>query len=77
VRQKIGGRGVSDEELLLRWLLHEEEIAAMRAAGPIREYVTAINPLISLIEEMAQRTDLSSIHVEKPDFALTLEKRGS
>ncbi|HEY1269338.1 MAG TPA: hypothetical protein VGH16_18920 [Candidatus Binatia bacterium] len=77
VRQKIGGPGVSDEELLLRWLLHEEEIAAMRAAGPIREYVTAINPLISLIEEMAQRTDLSSIHVEKPDFALTLEKRGS
>ena len=77
VRQKIGGPGVSDEELLLRWLLHEEEIAAMRAAGPIREYVTAINPLVSLIEEMAQRTDLSRIHVEQPDFALTLEKRGS
>jgi hypothetical protein len=57
--------------------LHEEEIAAMRAAGPIREYVTAINPLVSLIEEMAQRTDLSRIHVEQPDFALTLEKRGS
>ena len=77
VRQKIGGPGVSDEELLLRWLLHEEEIAAMRAAGPIREYITAINPLVSLIEEMAQRTDLSRIHVEQPDFALTLEKRGS
>jgi len=77
VRQKIGGRGVSDEELLLRWLLHEEEISAMRAAGPIREYVTAINPLVSLIEEMAQRTDLDRIHVEKPDFVLTLEKRGS
>ena len=77
VRQKIGGPDVSDEELLLRWLLHEEEIAAMRAAGPIREYITAINPLVSLIEEMAQRTDLSRIHVEQPDFALTLEKRGS
>ena len=77
VRQKIGGPGVSDEELLLRWLLHEEEIAAMRAAGPIREYVTAINPLVALIEEMAQRTDVSRIHVEKPDFTLTLEKRGS
>lgn len=77
VRQKIGGPGVSDEELLLRWLLHEEEIAAMRAAGPIREYVTAINPLVSLIEEMAQRTDLSRIQVEKADFALTLEKRGN
>jgi len=77
VRQKIGGPGVSDEQLLLRWLLHEEEIAAMRAAGPIREYSTAINPLVSLIEEMAQRADLSKIHIEKSDFALTLEKRGS
>jgi oxaloacetate decarboxylase (Na+ extruding) subunit alpha len=77
VRQKIGGPGVSDEELLLRWLLHEEEIAAMRAAGPIREYVTAIHPLIALIEEMAQRADLSKIHVEKTDFSLTLEKRGN
>ena len=77
VRQKIGGPGVSDEELLLRWLLHEEEIAAMRAAGPIREYSTAIHPLVSLIEEMAQRADLSKIHVEKTDFSLTLEKRGN
>jgi oxaloacetate decarboxylase alpha subunit len=77
VRQKIGGPGVSDEELLLRWLLHEEEIAAMRAAGPIKEYVTAIHPLIALIEEMAQRGDLSKIHVEKTDFSLTLEKRGN
>ncbi|HTM10242.1 MAG TPA: hypothetical protein VL754_17790 [Verrucomicrobiae bacterium] len=77
VRQKIGGPGVSDEELLLRWLLHEEEIAAMRAAGPIREYSTAIHPLVALIEEMAQRVDLSKIHVEKAGFALTLEKRGN
>jgi oxaloacetate decarboxylase alpha subunit len=74
VRQKIGGPGVSDEELLLRWLLHEEEIAAMRAAGPIKEYSTAIHPLVALIEELAQRTDANQIHMEKPGFTLTLEK---
>jgi len=77
VRQKIGGPGVSDEELLLRWLLHEEEIAAMRAAGPIREYSTVINPLVALIEELARRADCSRIQMEKPGFALTLEKRGN
>jgi oxaloacetate decarboxylase alpha subunit len=74
VRQKIGGPGVSDEELLLRWLLHEEEIAAMRAAGPIKEYSTAIHPLVALIEELAQRADCNQVHMEKPGFTLTLEK---
>ena len=33
MRQKLGGPGVSDEELLLRWLLTRDEIAAMRAGG--------------------------------------------
>ena len=74
VRQKIGGPGVSDEELLLRWLLHEEEIAAMRAAGPIKEYSTAIHPLVALIKELAQRADCNQVHMEKPGFTLTLEK---
>jgi oxaloacetate decarboxylase (Na+ extruding) subunit alpha len=74
VRQKIGGPGVSDEDLLLRWLLHQEEIDAMRAAGPIKEYSTAIHPLVALIEELAQRADTDRIHMEKPGFTLTLEK---
>jgi oxaloacetate decarboxylase alpha subunit len=76
VRQKIGGRGVSDDELLLRWLLHREDIDAMRAAGPIKEYSTAIHPLVTLIEELAQRTDCNRVHMDKPGFSLTVEKRG-
>ncbi len=76
VRQKIGGRGVSDDELLLRWLLHQEEIDAMRAAGPPKEYSTLIHPLVTLIQELAQRVDSSQIHMEKPGFTLTLEKKG-
>jgi oxaloacetate decarboxylase alpha subunit len=75
VRGKIGGPGVSDDELLLRWLLRKEEIEAMRAAGPPKEYISAIHPLVTLIRELAQRTDLSRVRVEKEGFSLTLEKR--
>ncbi|MBI4490174.1 MAG: hypothetical protein HY694_13915 [Deltaproteobacteria bacterium] len=75
VRQKIGGPGVSDEELLLRWIVRKEEIEAMRAAGPPKEYLSARHPLVTLIEELAKRTDLSHVRVEKEGFSLTLEKR--
>ena len=49
VRRKIGGAGVSDDELLLRWLLRKEEIEAMRLAGPPKEYITPNPPLIPFI----------------------------
>jgi len=75
VRRKIGGRDVSDDELLLRWLLHKEEIEAMRAAGPPKEYIGARHPLVTLIQELTKRTDLSQIRVEKEGLSLTLEKR--
>ena len=74
VRRKIGGRGVSDDELLLRWLLHQEEIDVMRAAGPPKEYSTLIHPLVTLIQELVLRADCNQIHMEKPGFTLTLEK---
>ncbi|MBI4526435.1 MAG: hypothetical protein HY695_21770 [Deltaproteobacteria bacterium] len=74
VRRKIGGRDVSDDEVLLRWLLHKEEIEAMRAAGPPKEYVTATNPVLALIQELTRRTDYSEIRVQRPGLSLTLEK---
>ena len=36
LRAELGGPGVSDEELLLRFMLNKNDIAAMRAAGPVR-----------------------------------------
>ncbi|MEK7229419.1 MAG: hypothetical protein AAB154_05175 [Candidatus Binatota bacterium] len=74
VRRKIGGAGVSDDELLLRWLLRKEEIEAMRLAGPPKEYVTARHPVITLIEELTRRKDYSQIQVQKPGLSLTLGK---
>lgn len=74
VRRKIAGPGVSDDELLLRWLLRKEEIEAMRAAAPPKEYLSARHPLVTLIEELTKRTDCSQIQVQKPGFSLTLGK---
>lgn len=75
IRNKLGGPGVSDEELLLRWLLRKEEIDAMRAAGPPKEYLSARHPLVTLVRELTKRKECTQIFVQKPGLSLILEKR--
>ena len=53
MRRDLGGADVSDEELLLRWLLTKDDIAKMRAAGAAKPYVTARHPLVKLMAELA------------------------
>lgn len=75
VRQKLGGSSVSDDDLILRYIIQEEkEIQAMRAAGPPREYVTSANPLITLIHELLRQEQIGYVHVRKGDVAVTLQK---
>ncbi|OGQ49447.1 MAG: hypothetical protein A3I10_02690 [Deltaproteobacteria bacterium RIFCSPLOWO2_02_FULL_57_26] len=75
IRRKHGGPGISDEELLLRWILSKDEIAAMRAAGPPKEYLSAAQPLVALIEELSKRSDCSQIRLQKGDLLVALEKK--
>jgi oxaloacetate decarboxylase alpha subunit len=74
MRRQLGDANTSDEELLLRWLLNKEDIAAMRAAGPAKDYTTRRHPLVRLMADLAQRTDCNLLHVSKDGFALRLEK---
>lgn len=77
VREKFGGPGVSDEEMLLRAEVSAEELAAMRAAGPVREYpLDAEQPLVRLIEGLARRTDRNFIQVQKNGVTITLSRGG-
>jgi oxaloacetate decarboxylase alpha subunit len=76
MRAKFGGAGTSDEELMLRWLLTEEEIAAMRAAPAPREYAVASHPLVTLVAELAQRKDIAHLEVEKGGVSVTLNRPG-
>ena len=75
IRSKMGGAGVTDEELLLRWALRKEDIEAMRVAGPPKEYISARHPLVTLVHELTRRKDYHRIQVQKPGMSLILEKR--
>jgi oxaloacetate decarboxylase alpha subunit len=76
VRQNLGGPSVSDDELILRYIVREEnEILTMRASGPPREYFTSANPLVMLIHDLLRQEELGYVHVKKGDLSLTLQKR--
>ena len=75
VRSRFGGPSVSDEELLLRVYAGEEAVKAMVAAGSPREYLSAKQPLVRLIEELSRKKDCSRISISKTGMSLTLAKR--
>jgi len=74
VRKKMNAEGVSDEELLLRWNLSVEEIDTMRAAGAPKEYLTARQPLVKLIDALTKRTDYRQIVIQKGDMVVSLNR---
>jgi oxaloacetate decarboxylase alpha subunit len=76
-RQKLGGHGVSDDELLLRYFAGKDDVTAMRAAGPSKQYVTARQPLIVLIEELTKQSDYRQITIQKGKLSVHLEKKGN
>jgi oxaloacetate decarboxylase alpha subunit len=75
MRRKLGGRGISDDDLLLRYFAGDDEVAAMRVAAPPKNYISASRPLVALIGELTQRTDCHHITIQKGDLSLHLEKR--
>ena len=74
MKRKFGGKGVSDEELILRWITSKEDVDAMHAAGPAQEYMSAEKPIAWLVRELSKRTDLSLVNVTKPGLSLTLRR---
>jgi oxaloacetate decarboxylase (Na+ extruding) subunit alpha len=74
VRQKYGGHGVSDEELVLRVIAGEVAVKEMIAAGAPREYLSASQPLVSLIEELCRKKELTQVYIRKSDLSLEMKK---
>ena len=73
IRAKVGGPGVSDEEFLLRYMMKgEEEIRAMRAAGPSKHYFNATMPLLTLLQELEKHPRVRYIQVERGPHSLLL-----
>jgi oxaloacetate decarboxylase alpha subunit len=75
VRSKLGGPGVSDDELLMRYVVGKDDVEAMRAASGPREYVSASKPLLALLENLVRRSDCRQIYIQKDGFSVALEKR--
>lgn len=78
VRKRIGGKNISDDDLLLLYIIGEEEdIKKMRAANREQKNYTAKTPLMALVQELARQKDSRYIHVQKKDFSLTFKKNQS
>jgi len=74
-REKFGGPGVSDDEAILRYFAGEEYVAAMKAAGPPRQYARRKSPLLMLIERLIKYNNSRQIYVRHGNLTVRLEKR--
>ena len=78
IRDKLGGPGVSDEEFLLRYIMKgEEEIRAMRAAGPPRQYFNAAMPLLTLIQELGKHRQVRYVQVQRGGDSLVVQNQSA
>jgi oxaloacetate decarboxylase (Na+ extruding) subunit alpha len=77
LRKKMNAEGVSDEEFLLRWNLNVDEIETMRAAGAPKEYITARQPLVNLIDALSKRNNYRRIVIQKGATVISLQKSTS
>ncbi len=76
MRQKFGGAEISDDELLLRYIIgNDDDITAMRAAGPVREdrYAGTEMPLKALVDGLLQRDDLTYFSLQGKGISLVME----
>jgi len=46
---------------MLRYFAKKDDVAAMKAAGPPKEYPSSRRPLVMLIEELSKRKRISQI----------------
>lgn len=75
IRQQIGGPGVSDEELLLRYMLKgEQEIKAMRSKIAARSLTTA-QPLHQLLKELSKTKSIKTVQIQNRNYFLLLGKK--
>jgi oxaloacetate decarboxylase (Na+ extruding) subunit alpha len=71
------GRGIPDEELLLRATMPAEQVDAMLAAGPAqRHYNPEVAPLLQLLRGLRDRPPVTRLVVAKPGLRVELRRHG-
>jgi hypothetical protein len=71
----LGGRGISDDELLLRYFSSEQDVAAMKAAGPTVFSKGDKQSIVAFLEFFRQRDNCSHLEIRNEDFFLSFGKR--
>jgi rRNA pseudouridine-1189 N-methylase Emg1 (Nep1/Mra1 family) len=75
-RDRLGGAGVSDDELLLRYFSSEQDVEAMKGAGPPQGSFGINHPLVMLLESLLKQNNRRQIYIQTRSMRLRLEKRG-
>jgi oxaloacetate decarboxylase alpha subunit len=74
LRRRIG-RGLSDEEFLLRATMPAGQVDAMVAAGPARRhYDPALSPVLDLMRKLCAHSDLDYVTIAKAGMKLELRR---
>src|SRR5205807_9472573 len=75
MRRRLNAPDVSDEELLLRWIVGKEDIDAMRANPRPLEYLNAEQPLVTLLHALSKRTDYNQKQIQQPAFSIIMQQQ--
>lgn len=73
-RQRLGGPGVTDDELVLRLISPLADVEAMHAAGPARMYSVTETPMEKLVAELLKRTEFQQISIRSGSDAMSFRK---
>ena len=75
LRQRYGGLGVSDDELLLRIATDTESVEAMRKAGSSKTYGNA-DPLIELVNRLGAFSQDTRLTIRTAGLSMTIAGKG-
>jgi oxaloacetate decarboxylase (Na+ extruding) subunit alpha len=73
VRNKFGGSRVSDDQLLMYYVVGKDDVDALRYVGRPKEFISATKPLLILLQQLTRRK-YNQIYIQKKDVKLTLAK---
>ena len=72
--QHKGPPGDVVDEFLLRYIMKgTEQIEAMRAVGPHRQYLTSALPIATLLEELGRHKSVRYVHVQRGTDSLLIQ----
>ena len=75
LREQLGGPGVSDDDLLLRYFSSQEDVAALKVVGPPKTYTGIKHPLLTLLELLTKQDHRRQIYIRSGKASIRLERR--